>query len=168
MGAAMDLRQAQSGDLAAVAEIYNHYVLHSTCTFAEEPEGPDYWRDWFETHTGINPAIVAINDGQIVGWGTLSKWNRRCAYRFSVEDSVYVRPGLHRQGIGRTLLVELIRLAKTHGHHNIVAQIAEGQEPSEALHAALGFRRAGVLEKIGFKFDRWLDVGIWQLRLAQP
>ncbi|HKQ46880.1 MAG TPA: GNAT family N-acetyltransferase [Phycisphaerae bacterium] len=161
----MILRPVRAADIPAVSAIYNHYVLNATCTFATEPEGEAYWRDWLAAHDGAHPAIVAEDSGQVVGWGSLSRWNNRCAYRFSVEDSVYIRTDQHRRGIGRLLLTELVALARTHGHRNIVAQIADHQPASEKLHEALGFRQVGVLEAIGFKFDRWIDVAIWQLRL---
>jgi phosphinothricin acetyltransferase len=160
------LRPASAGDLPVIGDIYSYYVAHSTCTFDTEPRPAQKWLEWLEEHTGPTPAIVATIGGKVVGWGSLSKWNNRCAYRFSVEDSVYVHGDFHRRGIGRTLLGELIQLAQTHGHRNIVAQIAGDQGPSEALHRALGFRRVGCLEKIGFKFDRWIDVAIWQLQLT--
>jgi len=161
----MELREATAADIPAVEEIYNHYVLHSTCTFATDPEDEEYWRDWLSSHVGAHPAIVAVEGGRVAGWGTLSRWNNRCAYRFSVENSVYIRKECHRRGIGRAILAELVALARRHGHRNIVAQIADHQAASEALHAALGFRKVGYLEAIGYKFDRWIDVAIWQLRL---
>jgi phosphinothricin acetyltransferase len=159
------LRTVELRDMSAVAQIYNHYVLHSTCTFAEQPEQQPYWDAWLAAHVGPHPAIVAEQDGQVVGWGSLSRWNSRCAYRFSVEDSVYVHEGLHRRGIGRALLGELIRLARSHGHRNIIAQIAGDQPASEALHQRFGIRRAGTLRHIGFKFNRWIDVSLWQLEI---
>jgi L-amino acid N-acyltransferase len=166
----LTLRSVERRDLAAVAAIYNHYVLHSTCTFAEEPEGQPYWDAWLAAHSGVglpHPGVVAEQDGQVVGWGSLSPWNRRCAYRFSVEDSVYVRDGLHRRGVGRALLGELVRLARRHGYRTIIAQIADDQAASEKLHEGLGFRRAGTLRRVGFKFDRWIDVSLWQLELTE-
>src|SRR5262249_46487632 len=144
------IRPAREADLPAVSDIYNHYVLHSTCTFAEEPEGPAYWDAWYRNHTGVHPAIVALDGDEIVGWGTLSKWNNRCAYRFSVEDSVYVKDGLHRRGVGRTLMTRLVELAREHGHRSVVAQIADHQPASEKLHEMFGFREVGCLEKVGF------------------
>lgn len=152
-------------DLPAVADIYHHYVLHSTCTFEEAPRPSDQWLEWLEEHTGRTPAIVAIEAGEVVGWGSLSRWNTRCAYRFSVEDSVYVRPDCHRRGVGRGILGELIRLAREHRHRNLVAQIADHQAASESLHEQLGFTRVGCLEGVGYKFNRWIDVVIWQLKL---
>lgn len=161
----MILRAVTAADIPAVSEIYNYYVQHATCTFATEPEGDAYWHDWLAGHVGAHPAIVAVDGGEVVGWGSLSRWNNRCAYRFSVEDSVYIRNDRHHRGLGRAILTELVTLARTHEHRNIVAQIADHQPASEKLHAALGFRKVGVLETIGFKFDRWIDVAIWQLRL---
>lgn len=161
----MILRPVTAADIPAVSDIYNYYVLHSTCTFATEPEGAAYWRDWLTAHDGAHPAIVAAEGAEVVGWGSLSRWNNRCAYRFSVEDSVYIHNEHHRRGIGRTILTELVAQARRHDHRNIVAQIAGDQAPSEKLHAALGFHKVGTLEAIGYKFEHWIDVAIWQLRL---
>lgn len=160
------MRPAIAADLPAIGDIYNYYVAHSSCTFDTEPRTAECWREWLAEHAGVTPAIVAVDGGGVVGWASLSRWNNRCAYRFSVEDSVYVREGLHRRGIGGALLEQLIRLARQHGHRSIVAQIAGDQAPSEALHERFGFRRVGCLEKIGYKFDRWIDVSLWQLRLS--
>lgn len=159
------IRHAAAADLTAIGDIYNYYVAHSTCTFDTEPRSAEQWDGWLAEHVGATSAIVAQASGQIVGWGSLSRWNNRCAYRFSVEDSVYVRNDLHRRGIGRAILRELIRVARANEHRNVIAQIAGDQPASEALHESFGFRRAGCLEKIGYKFDRWIDVSIWQLRL---
>ena len=163
----VELRAATKGDLAAIAEIYAYYVEHNTCTFDTEAPSAAYWADWLREHGGASPVIVATRGAQVVGWGSLSKWNKRCAYRFSLEDSVYVRPECHGQGIGKALLTELIRLAREQGHRNIIAQIADGQPVSEALHEKLGFKRVGHLVDVGNKFGRWIGVGIWQLRLSE-
>lgn len=161
----MEIRAVRPEDIPVVSDIYNHYVVNATCTFATEPEGPAYWDNWLKSHTGSHAAIVAVDGGAVVGWGTLSRWNSRCAYNYTVEDSVYIHPTCHRRGIGRAILSELIRLARQHGHRNIIAQIADHQAPSERLHATLGFAQVGCLRDVGFKFDRWIDVAIWQLRL---
>lgn len=159
------LRTAEEADLPAIADIYHHYVQHSTCTFETEPRSPEQWRQWFAAHVGPHPAIVAVEAGDVVGWASLSTWNPRCAYRHSVEDSVYVRDDRRGNGIGRTLLGGLIDRARGLGHRCIVAQIADHQASSERLHAAFGFRRVGCLERVGFKFDREIDVVIWQCLL---
>ncbi len=161
----LSIRHASDGDLPAISDIYNHYILHSTCTFSETPQNAAYWQDWLIEHAGPHPAIVAVRDSRIVGWGCLSAWQTRCAYRFSVENSVYVAPGRFREGIGAALLDELIALARQHGHRSLIAQIADHQSASEELHRRRGFRYVGCMEKVGFKFDRWIDVAIWQLSL---
>jgi len=165
--ASMTLRTAQPADLPAITDIYHHYVKHSTCTFETEPRPPEAWQKWFESHTGPHPAIVAIDDGHLIGWGSLSTWNVRCAYRHSVEDSVYVRHDCHRRGVGRALLESLLARARSLGHRVVIAQIADHQPASERLHEVFGFRRVGCLEQVGFKFDRCIDVVIWQLLLPQ-
>jgi len=163
---ALTIRPATREDLPAVGDIYNHYVLHSTCTFAVEPEGDAYWQEWFDEHTRPHPAVVAVrDDGKVVGWGTLSKWNSRCAYRHTVEDSVYVAPDAVGRGIGRAILGELVVLARRHGHRHVIAQCADHQPATEALHQAFGFQAVGCLRGVGFKFDRWIDVTILQLKL---
>jgi L-amino acid N-acyltransferase YncA len=159
------IRLATAEDLPAISEIYNYFVQFSACTFDTEPRQMPAWREWLAAHQDRTPVIVAVRNGETVGWGSLSKWNSRCAYRFSVEDSVYIKPGVHRQGLGRVLLGELIAQAQKHQHRNIVAQIADGITASIALHEAMGFRHIGTLKKIGYKFDRWIDVWIWQLQL---
>jgi len=159
------VRHVRAADLPAVAEIYDYYVLNAVCTFATEPDDEASWRAWLNARSESYPGIVAEVDGRIVGWGTLSRWNNRCAYRFSAENSVYIRAEMHRRGVGRRLLERLIESARAAGHRNLIAQIADHQTASERLHAALGFREVGCLRNIGFKFDRWIDVVIWQLEL---
>lgn len=158
------LRDAEADDLVSVSTIYNHYVLHSTCTFATDPPDAPYWQAWLESHRAPFAAIVAVRGTEVVGWGSLSQWNSRCAYRYTVEDSVYVRHDCHGRGIGSRLLAELIRIAVEKGHRTILAQIADDQERSKTLHERHGFRLAGVLRAVGYKFGRWLDVGMWQWR----
>ena len=161
----LTIRPVCRDDLPAVGSIYNHYVRHSTCTFAETPEEAAYWQDWFAEHTGPHPAIVAVRGDKVVGWGTLSRWNSRCAYRHTVEDSVYVAPDAVGRGVGRAILGELVALAKHHDHWHVIAQYADHQPASEALHRAFGFQTIGCLRGVGFKFNRRIDVTIMQLML---
>jgi phosphinothricin acetyltransferase len=95
------LRDAAAADLPAINDIYNHYVLHSTCTYQEEPETADARRAWFDAHGPAHPVTVAVDDGVVVGWGSLSPYHRRSAYRRTVENSVYVAHTHHRRGIAR-------------------------------------------------------------------
>ena len=164
----LTLRLATAADLPAINDIYNHFVLHSTCTYQTEPETAEARAAWFARHGPLHPVTVAERAGAIVAWGSLSPFHARAAYRHTVENSVYVHPSFHRQGIGRTLLMDLIDRARRSGHHTIIAIIDAGQTASVALHAALGFKRVGHFHEVGHKFGRWLDVDYMQLMLASP
>ena len=152
------LRLATPADLPAINAIYNHFVLHSTCTYQEEPSTAEERAAWFAAHGGPHPVTVAEADGKVIGWGSLSRFHPRSAYRHTVENSVYVRHDLHRRGIGRLLLDDLVVRAKDAGHRTIIALIDSSQAGSIALHRTCGFADAGQLREVGFKFGRWLDV----------
>jgi L-amino acid N-acyltransferase YncA len=152
------LRPATESDLVAINDIYNHYVLHSTCTYQEEPELIEDRRRWFSQHGGKHPVIVAVADERVVGWGSLSVFHARSAYRHTVENSIYLHHQYLRQGIGSLVLQELIRRARDLGHHVIIAGMDGEQAGSIALHAKFGFEKVGHLKQVGFKFGRWLDV----------
>jgi len=159
------IRPAIEADLATINDIYNHYVLHSTCTYQEEPEPLDGRQLWFRNHGERHPVIVAELDGQVVGWGSLSPYHARSAYRRTVENSVYVHHQHHRRGVGSLLLGELIVRARDLRHHAIIAGIDAEQTASVALHAKFHFEKAGHLKQLGFKFGRWLDVIYMELIL---
>jgi phosphinothricin acetyltransferase len=152
------IRLARAADLPAINAIYNHFVLHSTCTYQEEPSTPEERAAWFAAHGPAHPVTVAEMDGEVVGWGSLSPFHPRSAYRHTVENSVYVRHDLHRRGIGRVLLANLIDRAKTIGHHTIIALIDAGQPGSIAIHRAFEFAPVAHLNEVGFKFGNWRDV----------
>jgi phosphinothricin acetyltransferase len=152
------IRPATVDDLAAINDIYNHYVLHSTCTYQTEPETIEARRAWFANHGEKHPVTVAEEDGRVVGWGSLSRFHARAAYGRTVENSVYVDPLLHRRGIGRLLLNDLIERAGVLGHHTIIAGIDAEQTASVSIHGATGFVRVALLNEVGFKFGRWLHV----------
>lgn len=159
------IRPATEADLGAINDIYNYYVGRSTCTYQEEPEPLENRRRWFAHHVAEHPVIVALLNGQVVGWGSLSAYHARSAYRRTVENSVYVHHQFHRRGIGSRLLQELIVLARALGHHAIIAGIDAEQTASVALHARFGFEKVGHMKQIGFKFGRWLDVIYLELLL---
>jgi phosphinothricin acetyltransferase len=157
------IRLARAADLPAINAIYNYYVLHSTCTYQEEPSTSDERAAWFAAHGPLHPVTVAEIEGELVGWGSLSRFHARSAYRHTVENSVYVRHDLHRRGIGRVLLADLIERARVAGHHTIMALIDAEQPASAALHRAFGFAPAARLKEVGFKFGKWRDVVYMQL-----
>lgn len=163
----IQIRPASSADLAAINAIYNHYVVNSTCTYQTEASTEAERAAWFEAHGPKHPVTVAERGGEIVGWGSLSKFHPRAAYGNSVENSVYVRHDLHGQGIGSALLLDLIARAKALGHHCILALISADQTRSIALHAKAGFVEVGHLREVGHKYDRWLDVIYMQKMLSE-
>lgn len=154
----LTIRLATQADLASINEIYNHYVLHSTCTYQEEPASAPEREVWFAAHSPAHPITVAEQEGHVVGWASLSPFHPRSAYRRTVEDSVYVRHDLQRRGIGSALLADSIDRAKALGHHTIIAGIDLDQSASLALHRKFQFLEAAHLREVGFKFGRWLDV----------
>jgi phosphinothricin acetyltransferase len=162
------IRLATAADLETINEIYNHYVINSTCTYQTEPENMDARRTWFAAHGERHPITVAEEAGQIVGWGSLSRFHARAAYSCTVENSIYVNPRQLRRGIGRMLLNDLIDRARRSGHHTIIAGIDAEQTPSVAIHAAMGFEKVALLKEVGFKFDRWLHVIYMQKMLNSP
>jgi len=162
----VSIRLVERRDAEAIRAIYNAEVLGSTVTFDMVPRTLDEQVAWIDEHSGGHPAVVAVaDDGQVVGFGSLSPWRDRPAYSGSVEDSVYVHRDHRGRGIGRLLLEELIRLGADHGFHTILARIVGGHEASIALHLACGFEQVGIEREVGRKFKQWLDVVVLQRML---
>jgi L-amino acid N-acyltransferase YncA len=159
------IRPARPEDCAAIAAIYNHYVVHGTATYHIVPETPEQRQAWLAGRGPQHPTIVASCGGVVAGFGALSPLRAHEAYAHTVENSVYVDPAWHRRGLGRALMAELIRVARELDHHTIVAVIDAAQTSSLRFHAALGFVEVGRLREVGRKFDRWLDVVYMQLLL---
>ncbi|HKO49789.1 MAG TPA: GNAT family N-acetyltransferase [Polyangiaceae bacterium] len=159
------IRPALPADCAAINDIYNHYVLHDTCTYQLEPETLEARFAWLEQHDGKHPVLVAEQRGELLAWGSLSAFHSRVGYRFSVEDSVYVRHDRQHRGLGKALLAELLAAAQSHGHHTVIALISADKSNSIALHQSFGFTPVGLLRQVGYKFETWLDVAYLQLML---
>ncbi|HXX89674.1 MAG TPA: GNAT family N-acetyltransferase [Acidimicrobiales bacterium] len=161
----MDVRLAQPADAAAIRAIYNAEVTRSTVTFDIEPRTLAEQRRWVEQHQGVHPAVVAVEDGVVTGFGSLSPFRDRAAYSTTVEDSVYVDEAWRGRGVGRLLLRELVALAQKQGFHTVIARISGDNAPSIALHESCGFTMVGVEREVGRKFGRWIDVTVMQLLL---
>jgi phosphinothricin acetyltransferase len=157
---------AMSDDAAAIRDIYNAEVVGSTVTFDMVPRTMEQQRVWLAEHSGVHPAIVAVDAGQVAGFASLSPYRSRPAYSTTVEDSVYVDRSWRGQGVGRLLLSELVDLAAIHGFHAIMARIVGGHGASIALHRACDFDLVGIEREVGRKFNQWLDVALMQ-RLVQ-
>ena len=164
----MKIRLAGADDAEAIREIYNREVLGSTVTFDLVARTVEDQLAWLDEHSGAHPAAVAVDDdGAVCGFGSLSPYRPRPAYRTTVEDSVYVHPDHQGRGVGRAILSELVALAATHGFHSVIGRIVGGHEASIGLHRACGFEQVGVEREVGRKFGKWLDVVVMQ-RLIRP
>ncbi|HUR48924.1 MAG TPA: GNAT family N-acetyltransferase [Acidimicrobiales bacterium] len=150
-----------------ILAIYNHAVTATTDTFDLVPRTLEQQLTWLADHAGAHPAVVALDpDGTVLGFGSLSPYRPRPAYATTVEDSVYVAEATRGRGIGRALLVELIRVGREHGFHSLIGRIVGHNEVSIGLHRACGFAQVGVEREVGRKFNRWLDVVVMQLILS--
>ena len=165
---AFELRDATEIDVPYMLEIYNHYVANSTVTFDEEPDTLRRMRTKFARMTELGyPWLVAQSDsGQILGYATVAPWKQKAAYRYTVENSIYLRAAATGKGIGTALMAELLDRAKEAGIKEVVAVIADkGAEASIAMHERFGFTEVGRMGKVGFKFGRWLGTVLMQKSL---
>lgn len=162
----IDVRLASAADAEAIRTIYNREVTGSTVTFDLVPRSLEDQLAWLDEHSGAHPAIVAVEGGTVVGFGSLTAYRSRPAYATSVENSVYVHHEWRGRGVGRTLLQELLRLATAHGFHTVMARVVGNHDASIALHRSCGFELVGIEREIGRKFGKWLDVALMQCLLA--
>jgi len=163
----VSLRLATPADAAQIMEIYNHEVMNSVATFDLVPRSLDEQLAWQAARSGAFATIVAVDEtaeqgSEVVGFGALSPYKERAAYRTSVENSVYVHRDRAGQGIGRLLLEELLRVAANSGFHAVFARINSSGEASIALHTRCGYELVGVEREVGRKFNRWHDVTLME------
>src|SRR3954447_15959563 len=158
------IRPAEPRDIASITRIYEHAVRHGTASFEiEPPDEAEMARRQDALLAGGFPFLVAERGGAIVGYAYAGPYRARPAYRWTVEDSVYVAPAAQRQGVGRALLERVIVEAEACGFRQMTAVIGDSaQSASIALHQAAGFRLVGTFEAVGLKFDRWLDSVLMQ------
>ena len=162
------LRDATRADLPHIREIYNYYVANSTVTFDEDPMTLAEWRQKFDYLSKLGmPFIVAESaSGQILGYALVAPWKQKKAYRFTVENSIYLGAASTGKGLGRVLLAELLERSKRAGLKEVIAVIADqGAEASVKLHSDFGFEEIGRMGKVGFKFERWLGIVMMQKSL---
>jgi L-amino acid N-acyltransferase YncA len=160
------VRPATAADAEAVAGIYNHYVAHTIVTFEEEAvAAAEMARRMEDVRADALPWLVAERDGAIVGYAYATKWRVRRAYRFSAEVTVYLAPGEGGRGTGSRLYTHLLAELGARKIHAVMGGIALPNDASIALHEKFGFRKVAHFEQTGFKFDRWIDVGYWELIL---
>ncbi len=162
---AIEIRPAAAADLPAITAIYREAVLHGTATFELIPPHLAEMTRRFDALTSDGfPYLVALRDGRVLGYAYVSSYRPRPAYRFTVENSIYLDIAAHRQGIGTQLLTRLIAACETLPYRQIIAVIGDSANAgSVSLHRNAGFDMIGVHPDVGFKFGRWLDTVMMQL-----
>lgn len=162
------IRLAKLADSSAIARIYNNYILKTTITFEEAPIARQVFEERLAALLSAGfPWLIVESGGKVAGFAYASPWKDRQGYRFSVETSIYLEPSYLGGGLGtllyRTLMDELRQRGMV---HSVIGGIALPNEASVRLHEKLGFRKVAHFSEVGFKFDRWIDVGYWQLALS--
>jgi phosphinothricin acetyltransferase len=162
------VRPSTPADLDAVRDIYAHAVIQGTGTFElEVPDAAEMSRRRGDVLSKGLPWLVAEEHGRVLGYAYANHFRPRPAYRFSVEDSVYLHPEAQGRGVGRALLAELVARCQATGARQMLAVIGDsGNHASIGVHRALGFERCGLLQAVGWKFGRWLDVVLMQRALG--
>ena len=165
---AVRIRPALVQDLADVQAIYAHHVRTGLASFEEAPPDLAEMHRRFDAVTGSGlPYVVAELDGAVAGYGYCTLYRTRSAYRYSLEDSVYVRAGKERRGVGKAILAELIGASARLGYRQLIAVIGDSAHAASiALHASAGFLRVGTLRSVGYKFGRWVDSVLMQRPLG--
>lgn len=155
------IRNVNLDDAGQICEIYNYYVLNTIVTFEESPVAEEEMKDRIRQIK--LPWIVYVENSQVTGYAYASEWKSRCAYKNSLETTVYLKNGESGKGIGSLLYTELINRLKAMNYHALIGGISLPNEASIALHEKFGFDKIGQFREVGNKFDRWIDVGYWEL-----
>src|SRR5450432_2488174 len=165
----LEIRPATAADLPAVTGIYEHAVLHGTATFELIPPGlAEMTRRFGVLREGGFPYFVASLDGRVIGYAYAGAYRPRPAYRFTVENSVYLQPAIHRRGIGLQLLQRLITESEQRGFRQMIAVVGDSANAgSIGVHTKCGFQMIGTHSDVGFKFGRWLDTVMMQRTLGE-
>ncbi len=159
------IRPVNEDDADAICRIQNHYIESSIFTFEEEAISSAGMGERIEEVTAALPWLVYVDEGELLGYAYASRWKGRCAYRHSVESTIYLAPGATGRGIGKQLYDELMASLGERGYHTVIAGIALPNPVSIALHERLGFEKVAHFKEVGWKFERWIDVGYWELLL---
>ena len=164
MPTSSSIRAARLEDAAKICSIYNNYILTTCISFEEAAVSEEEMRRRIEEVLSYAIWLVVENELGVVGYAYATHWRPRSAYRFSMESTVYLAAGVTGQGLGSQLYKRLIEQVRERGVHSLVGGIALPNAASVKLHEKLGFKKVAQFEQIGWKFDRWIDVGYWQLR----
>jgi phosphinothricin acetyltransferase len=165
----LEIRPTTAADLPSITAIYQHAVLHGTATFELiPPDLAEMTRRFAVLMEGGFPYFTAVLDGRVVGYAYAGAYRPRPAYRFTVENSVYLDPAIHRRGIGLQLMLRLIAESEARGYRQMIAVIGDSANAgSIGVHRKCGFDMIGTHPNVGFKFGRWLDTVMMQLALGE-
>jgi phosphinothricin acetyltransferase len=159
------IRDITVNDAAQICEIYNYYILNTIITFEESIVSEQEMMLRIEETIKKLPWIVFEKKGEIHGYAYASEWKSRCAYKYSLESTVYLKNGLEGNGIGSQLYDELIKKIRDKKYHAVIGGISLPNEASIALHEKFGFEKIAHFKEVGYKFNSWIDVGYWELIL---
>jgi L-amino acid N-acyltransferase YncA len=160
--ASVSIRRAEIADVPEITAIYNEAILTTVATFDTEPKSIADRTEWLLSHDEMHPVLVAVIDGKVVGWSSLTRWSERSAYDDTAETSFYVHSAHRGRGVGRMLKEAIIEEARRLKLHTLIARVAEGSDESIHLNQSVGFNYVGTLKEVGRKFGRMLDVHIYQ------
>ena len=159
------IRYVKKMDIVSICEIYNYYVENTNVSFEEKRISENEMERRIRGVCQLYPWIVYEQDEKVLGYAYISKWKERSAYRFTAEDTVYVKHDALRRGIGKALLKNLIEKTYKKDIHVLMAVIALPNENSIKLHESFRFKKAAHFSKVGYKNDEWLDVGYWEMQI---
>lgn len=156
------IRKAELADVPAITGIYNEAILTTTSSFDLEPKTVEERTGWFNSHDERHPVLVALADGKVVGWASLTRWSEKRAYADTAETTFFVHSAYRGRGIGRRLKEAIIEEARRLRFHTLIARISETSRESIHLNESAGFVHVGTLKEVGRKFDQLLSVHIMQ------
>jgi phosphinothricin acetyltransferase len=161
------IRSAAADDADGICSTYNHYVETTVITFEELPVSTQEMVTRIaDAKAASLPWLVKEERGRVVGYAYATKWKTRAAYRHSVETTIYIAPDIVSSGVGTALYQELLARLREIGIHVAIGGVALANEASVALHEKLGFRKVAEFYEVGFKFNRWVDVAYWEVKLS--
>jgi len=160
------MRPVTAGDAERIAEIYNWYVLNTIITFETDVVSPQEMTKRIQENFINHDWLVGEVNQKVVGYAYYGPFRARAAYNHTVESTIYLSQGSMGKGFGRTLYAQLLQSVKDRGFREAIGVIALPNPQSIALHRAMGFAEVGVLKRVGYKFERYIDVGLWQLSVA--
>lgn len=161
----MNIRRCNDNDINSVIEILNESIINDNARFDEKPFSLQQAVEWYKSHDERYPIYVAEEEGQIKGWACISPFSDKSAYRYTVENSVYIHKDYRGNGLGRILLKHTLKISKELGYKAIIALITSDNIASCKLHNDLGFYEVGKMQKVGYKFEKWLDVTVMEIEL---